>query len=125
MKRVTKIGDIYLKYPLFLKESFQAVDVKSVITKTISGGVVVSDSTVRNSAKNLTLVSLESGWVKKEDVIRIRDLSDGLGVSTTIVMDGDEIDVRFRHEVNGGAIQLEEIHEGSNYCKGTIFLARI
>ena len=125
MKRVTKIADIELENSLFIQESLQTRNVKSVSSPTISGGVIVSEHIIRANAQNLTLVSLDSGWVSKTVVEAIRNLSDDLGVDTTIVVDGEEIGVRFRHEVSNGALEFIELYEGSSYCKGTLYLAKI
>jgi len=123
--RAVNLGGIEFDNPLFIKEEFNLKDVKGKAFDTLNGGIIVYESVKRTNANYVTLISKESGWIKKETLNDILTLLDDLDVEANLTMeDGSIIKVRPALE-KGEVIKIEELFENSEWCKVTISLCKI
>jgi len=126
---IKKIGTIDLTNPIWWLEYNQTPNIQSEVSATITGGVIVWEQSYESTAKNISLSSKDNGWQTIAVKDSLKDLvSNSIGTTTTITTtDDEEIQVRFRHEVEGGAITFERVVESklSNFYTCNIYLARI
>ena len=124
--RVVKIADIELEYPLWVKEEFSNKRAKAVSFRTLSGGILVYESTKRDNSNYITLESRKGGWIKKDTIKNILDIVDDVGVVLPLTFDtGEVINVRPALE-KGDIIQVEDIiTDGSSWKKVTINFCRV
>jgi hypothetical protein len=125
MRKVTKIGDIVLDHPLFIKEEFNVKNVQGTAFDTIGGGMVVFESVKRNNANYYTLTSFENGWLKEDTIKKIVMLADDIGVETTLTFDDrSSANARFAYE-KGQVVRAEPIFENSEWFKVDIFMCKV
>lgn len=127
--KIIKIGAVVLDYGLWWDEFDTSSKVVSAVKKNLDGGSIVFEQPVRNTSINITAKSRDDGWQSKETVDAIKSLVDASIGTTTTVEDSDAniINIRFRHEVAGGAVQFERIADALTigWYKGVVYLARI
>ena len=124
MFKVSKIANIELEHPLWVKESFAIKSVQAKAFNTIGGGAVVYESIKRNSALYLTLISKDSGWVREETLQQIRDIADSLGVEINLTSTMGQIRARFAYE-RGEVIKAEPLYEGSRWYRVEILMCAV
>ncbi len=125
MIKIIKIGDIKLDNPLFFKESYEAKNVYAKKFLTLGGNSVIFESIKRNNANNITLDSLESGWISEETLKKIAILANDLGVEVELTTaDNKTIKARFRNEEEN-VIYYEPLYDGSKWYKVKIKLAYV
>ncbi len=123
MVRIKKIGGIELDNPLYMLESFEVKNVKAVSFNTLGGSKIVYESIRRDNANNITLDSMENGWLRLETLKKIVVLANELGLTINLTTtDNSTIKARFRLEENE-VIKAEMLYEGSEWYKVTIKMA--
>ena len=123
--RVVNLGGIEFDNPLFIKEEFSLKDVKGKAFNTLNGGVIVYESVKRGNANYITLISKESGWIKKETLDNVLTLLDDLNVEVDLTMDnGSVVKVRPALEKDE-VIKVEELFENSKWYRVEIALCRV
>ena len=111
--KIKKIGNIVLTYPLWWVDYNNVPTIQAETEETIKGGVIVWEQDRDISAYNITLTSETDGWqtIAIKDAIKAL-VSASLGATSTITLTDDTIiAVRFRHEIDGGAVSVERITE--------------
>ena len=126
MRRVKKIGDIELDYPLFIKEEFNTIQAKAVTAPTLGGSIVVFESYKRGNANYITLISKESGWIKEETLKKVLTLLDDLDVEVDLTLDDDST-IKVRPALEKGEIikWYDVVNENGGWFKVEINLCRI
>ena len=123
MIKIIKIGNITLDNALFLKESFNVKNVKAVSFDTVGGNKIIYESIKRDNANNITLESLDNGWIKENTLKEILLLANNIDLRVLLhTSNGHSFYARFRLEEND-VIQTEQIYEGSIWYKVTILMA--
>ena len=130
----TVIGSVTLDKDMIFQNEYNYTLISSEVTPTLGGGVVVQEFAAVEAGRNVTLVSTESqGLQLKSTIDSLKTLSDsgaGNTYTLTITSNGETFTktVRFRNELDGGAVVFEPcqvrdgIHSGGVYYKGSIFL---
>ena len=123
MIKIVKIGNITLDNALFLKESFSIKNVKAVSFDTVGGNKIIYESIKRDNANNITLESLDNGWIKENTLREILLLANNINLKVLLhTNDGGTFYARFRLE-ESDVIQTEQIYEGSIWYKVTTLMA--
>lgn len=124
--RAVSLGGILFDEPLWIKEEFNIKYVEGKSFKTINGGIIVYETPKRNNADYITLISKDSGWIKKETLNKILTLLDDLDVETDLLLDdGNTIKVRPALEKGEVIIAENLVNENSGWYNVTIKLCRI
>ena len=123
MIKIIKIGNITLDNALFLKESFSVKNVRAVSFDTVGGNKIIYESIKRDNANNITLESLDNGWIKENTLKDILLLANSINLKILLyTSNGGSFFARFRLE-ESDVIQTEQIYEGSTWYKVTILMA--
>jgi len=123
MIRIKKIGGIELDNPLYMLESFEIKNVKAVSFNTLGGSKIVYESIRRDNANNITLDSMENGWLRLETLQKIVNLANELGLTVDLTTtDNSTVKARFRLEEKE-VVKAEPLFEGSEWYKVTIKMA--
>jgi len=126
---IKKIGTIDLDNPVWWTNYNNTPKIQSAVESTINGGVIVWEQSYQTNSENVTLSSKDSGWQSIDTKDLIKALVVGsLGTTTTITdTDDNVINVRFRHEVDGGAVKFERVVDSklSKYYTIELFLAKV
>jgi len=125
MKAIS-LGGVMFDNPLFIKEEFDLKNVKGKAFNTLNGGIIVYESIKRNNANYITLISNDSGWIRKETLDDILILLDDLNVEVDLELDdGNTIKVRPALE-KGEVVKVEHlVNENSGWYNVTISLCRV
>jgi hypothetical protein len=129
----TSIGSIDLDRDMIFEDEFKFSLVRSEVTPTLGGGVVIQEFQALEKGRLVTLVSTDSqGMQKKSTVQALKDLSNIIGYTypLSISSNGKTFTktVRFANEVSGGAVQFspfqdrQGLHSDDIYYKGAIYL---
>jgi len=130
----TVIGSVTLDKDMIFSDEYNYTLINAEATPTLGGGIVVQEFDAIEAGRNVTLVSTESqGLQLKSTVDALKTLSNsgaGNTYALSIVSNGETFTktVRFRNELDGGAVVFEPcqvrdgIHSGGVYYKGSIFL---
>jgi len=130
----TTIGTVTLDRDMIFENEYSYNLISSEVTPTLGGGVVVQEFVALEAGRTITLVSTESqGLQLKSTVDDLKALSDsGAGNTYTlsIVSNGETFTktVRFRNELDGGAVVFEPcqvrdgLHDNTVFYKGSIYL---
>ena len=103
----TSIGGVTLDNDLIWKNRHSYKDLTAVAYSAIDGTEIVMEA-ARGRHFPITLEATEkTGWLKGGVVKSLRELSSVKGAIYTLDINGEEYEVRFRNEVNGGAIQMK------------------
>jgi len=123
MIRIIKIGGIELDNPLYVLESFEIKNIKAVSFNTLGGSKIVYESIRRDNANNITLDSMENGWLRLETLQKIVNLANELGLTVDLTTtDNSTVKARFRLEEKE-VVKAEPLFEGSEWYKVTIKMA--
>ena len=128
--KAIKLDTIEFYKPLWIEEQLISTKVKATATNTINGNIVVFEQPNRDGSLNLTLSSSNDGlgtksWISRanaEDLINLANTSLG-DIFQLELQSGLIYNVRFRHEIDGGAVQLSHITV-RDYFEVKIYLAR-
>ena len=124
--KVTKIGDILLDNPLFIKEEFNFRNAKAKVFNTIGGGLIVYETPKRDNTNYITLISKDSGWIRKETLAQIKELLDDLNVEVEIETDkGIKYNVRPALEKEVIKVIEDVANENSGWVKVEISLCEV
>jgi hypothetical protein len=133
----TTLGGVTLDADMYLPDEFTYNLVNASVNPTIGGGVIVQEFTKVEAGRPLTLLSLPTAGMQKKDTVEalmalaaIPNATYSLVISTT---NGGSLSktVRFRNEVEGGAVQFVPFieREGlpasdgeTSWYKGTLYL---
>lgn len=130
----TTIGSVTLDYDMPLVDEYNYKLVNASVEKTIGGGVVIQEFGAVEKGRELTLQSTESiGFQLKSTIDALMALAAISGATYTLTITttgGGSLTktVRFRNEVDGGAVQFEPhqqrdgIHADTTYYGGAIYL---
>ena len=130
----TTIGTVTLDRDMIFDDEYAYNLISSEVTPTLGGGIVVQEFVALEAGRPVTLVSTESqGLQLKSTVDDLKALSDsGAGNTYTlsIVSNGETFTktVRFRNELDGGAVVFEPcqvrdgLHDNTVFYKGSIYL---
>ena len=130
----TTIGTVTLDKDMIFENEYSYNLISSEVTPTLGGGVVVQEFVALEAGRTITLVSTETqGLQLKSTVDDLKALSDsGAGNTYTlsIVSNGETFTktVRFRNELDGGAVVFEPcqvrdgLHDNTVFYKGSIYL---
>lgn len=128
--KAIQLDTIEFYKPLWVEEQLISTKIKATATKTINGNVVVFEQPNRDGSLNLTLSSTNDGlgaksWISRSNAEDLISLTNGsLGSIFQLELQSGLIyNVRFRHEVEGGAVQLSHITV-RDYFEVKIYLAR-
>ena len=127
--KIKKIGNITLTEPLWWVNYDDVLGVQAEVEATINGGVLVWEQSRNITSVNMDLSSEDDAWQTESVKNLLKALIESsIGVTTTVTTTDDVIiNVRFRHEVSGGAVKFERIIKTSlsEYYKCNLFLARV
>ena len=126
--KITHIGSVELTYPLWWDDYNKSDTFFSSTETTITGGTLVWNTIKANSGKSVTLNSRDDAWQKTSVKDAIIDLANTTDTTTTITLsDGSVLNVRFKHELDGGSVVFERLFDANlvDYYKCKIYLARV
>jgi|GEM_PF-2295996 len=130
----TIIGTVTLDKDMIFSDEFAYNMVNAEAEPTLGGGIVVQEFMGVEAGRTITLVSTETqGLQLKSTVDALKALSDsGAGNTYTLTITSNSQiftrTVRFRNELDGGAVAFEPmqvrggLHGSDIYFKGSIFL---
>ena len=129
----TTIGGIVLDRDMIFEDEYKFSNVRSEVTPTLGGGVVIQEFQAYERGRMITLVSTDSqGMQEKSTVESLKTLSNfaGYTYNLSIASNGKTFTrtVRFANEVQGGAVQFQPfqdrggIHSDNIPYKGQIYL---
>jgi hypothetical protein len=130
----TVLGTVTLDKDMIFSDFYSYNRISAEVTPTLGGGVVVQEFGATEAGRPVTLVSTESqGLQLKSTVDALKALCDsgaGNTYTLTITSNGETFTktVRFRNELDGGAVVFEPcqvrdgLHDDTVYYKGSIFL---
>lgn len=130
----TVIGGVTLTSDMYFSDEYKYKTVNASVEKTIGGGIVVQEFQAVEAGRLVTLESTDKqGFQTKAIVDSLMALAStpGYTYTLTITTSGSTTftrTVRFRNEVDGGAVQFEPAHsaggirKSTDYFKGTIYL---
>lgn len=130
----TTIGSVTLDKDMIFDDEYSYNLISSEVTPTLGGGIVVQEFVALEAGRPVTLVSTESqGLQLKSTVDALKALSvSGAGntYTLTISSNGESFTktVRFRNELEGGAVVFEPcqvrdgLHDNTVFYKGSIYL---
>lgn len=125
--KIKKLGNIILTNSLWWMNYDDVTSIQSETSETIDGGVIVWQQARDVSGENITLGSENDGWQTKAIKDEIKTLISSGATSILTLEDDTTMDVRFRHENNGGAVKFERVVKASlsEYYTCEILLGRI
>ena len=130
----TVIGTVTLDRDMIFSDEYSYNIVSAEAVPTLGGGIVVQEFVGVESGRSITLESTDTqGLQLKSTVDDLKDLSDsgaGNTYALTITSNSQTFTktVRFRNELDGGAVVFEPVqvrqglHDDTVYYKGSIFL---
>lgn len=130
----TTIGGITLTRDMVFEDEYSYPKVAAEITPTLGGGVCVQEFAILEKGRNVTLSSTETQGLQLKSVVdslkTLADTGAGNTYALSIISNSQSFakTIRFRQEIDGGAIQFEPIgprdglHDGSIYYKGSIYM---
>ena len=130
----TVIGTVTLDKDMIFSDEFAYNMIHAEAESTLGGGIVVQEFMGVEAGRNVTLISTESqGLQLKSTVDALKALSDsGAGNTYTLTISSNSQTftktVRFRNELDGGAVAFEPmqvrggLHSDTIYFKGSISL---
>jgi len=126
MRKVTKIGDIDLDYPLFVKEEFNNKYSQGSAYNTLGGGLVIFERVKRASGEYRTLISKDSGWISEDTLNKLLNILDDIEVEITITYDNNDTE-KVRPALEKGQIikHTDAVNENGGWFKVEINLCRI
>ena len=125
MIRIIKIGTIELENPLYVLESFEIKNVKAVSFNTLGGSRIIYESIRRDNANDLTLDSMQNGWLKLDTVKKIANLANNIEIEVELLTtENSTTKARFRLEEKE-VIKAEPLFEGSEWYKVKIKMAYV
>ena len=130
----TVIGTVTLDKDMIFENFYSYNMINASVEKTLGGGVVVQEFNGLEAGRFITLISTETqGLQLKSTVDALKVLSDsGAGNTYTLTITSNSQvftrTVRFRNELDGGAVIFEPIqardglHGNDIWYKGSVFL---
>ena len=129
----TTIGSVTLNRDMIFEDEYADKRVNASVEETLGGGIYVQEFSKLEKGRNVTLIStITQGLQLKSTVDDLKALSNVVGATyaLSIVSNNETFTktVRFRNELDGGAVQFEPIeardglHDDAVYYKGTIYL---
>jgi hypothetical protein len=122
----TVLGGITLDNDLVFTNEYEWSKIRSEVTPTLGGGVVVQEFEGIEKGREITLASTDNiGWQQKSTVDALKALADdGVYNSFTLTITSGQTltkTVRFRHEVEGGPVQAQPLVERDGYHVATMW----
>lgn len=122
----TVIGSVTLDNDLVLVDEYAYNRISADVESTISGGIVLQEFSKLEKGRHITLESRDSlGWQQKSTVDALKALCDSTPYAThTLTITSGQTftkTVRFRNEVDGGAVRAEPIAERPGYHETGVY----
>ncbi len=130
----TVIGSVTLTTDMVFTDEFAYSLVNAEVTPTLGGGVNVQEFPKLEKGRPITLETVEGlGYQLKTVVAALHALASVAGATYTLTITDYSANVftrtvRFRNEVDGGAVQMSPVQARENiprdtmYYEGTIYL---
>lgn len=121
----TTIGGITLDNDPIWTDKNSRPDLAAQAHTAIDGTEIILEAE-RGAHFPVTLEATEkTGWLKGSTVDSLRRLSGVKGVSYTLSLNGESYTVRFRNEVDGGAIRMSYLIDTSAPNDDTWYIGKI
>ncbi len=125
----TTLGGVSFDSDMFWEDEFNDNRVSASVTKTIGGGAVVQEFAKAEKGRFITLSSQAShGTQYKSTISSLIALAQVANATYTLVIGAVTKTVRFRNEIDGGAVQFQPFTEIDGEVavtipyKGTLYL---
>ncbi len=130
----TTIGTVTLTRDMVFDDEYMYKLVNASVTPTLGGGVIVQEFSAVEKGRQITLVSTESQGLQLKSVVdelmALAAVAEATYTLTINSANGETLTktVRFRNEVDGGAVQFQPmqvrdgLHADTVYYKGSIYL---
>ena len=118
---ITIIGSISLDWEMRWIDQWTFQPVSGSSERTISGGIVAQAKTLPISGTPVTLQGDDGeGWQTQTTVTSLRALAAQLGVTFPVRLRGTAYTCRWRHEIDGGPVQMRYLQPSAPLDTQTI-----